>query len=410
MTIRKIDNPLNERFMAAFINNKIMRGNKKAMVLLAMLISAGAYAQDAAAPVAAAEPKVNSLWYVIIAVMIVLLFSIFILGNALIKLARHYVEVKKAGKLALVVLLMGIAGIANAQGAAAAAQPAVNAGFNMAKNWNMIMAGTVLLAELMAVIYLVIRIQGILSELAPAQTKEAKEFHLPNLMDKFNASVAVEHEKDVLLDHNYDGIQELDNALPPWWKYGFYLTIVWAFVYLVYYHMAGGPSSTQEYVAAMEEAKVAKEAYLLKNALNVDENTVKMLDENGIAEGQKLFTANCTPCHGAAGEGNSVGPNLTDNYWIHGGTIQDVFKTIKYGWPSLGMQSWQADFSPVQMQQLASFVKSLKGTNPANAKAPQGVLFDETGGATTAGADSTAVTADSTMVSTVDTGKAKAGL
>lgn len=394
--------------MATFIKYNLMTKNKKAMALVAMLINTAAYAQQTTTP-AASETKVGSLWYIIMAVMVVLLFTVLVLGNTLIKLAKHYVNVKKMGKVAAVLLLVSLTGFANAQDAAAA-KPMVDEGFSLTKNWNMIMAGTVLLAELLAVFYLVMRIQSILNELAPKEEKVVKEFHLPKLWDKVNSSVAIENEKDVLLNHNYDGIQELDNALPPWWKYGFYFTIVWALAYLVYYHVAGGPTSKDEYITAVEEAKVAKEAYLLKNALNVDENTVKMLDENGIAEGHKLFTANCTPCHGSAGEGNTVGPNLTDNYWIHGGTIQDVFKTIKYGWPSLGMQSWQADFSPVQMQQLASFVKSLKGTNPANAKAPQGILFNETGGATTAGADSTAVKADSTMVSTADTAKARAGL
>lgn len=393
--------------MATFIKYNLMTGNKKAIALLAMLISAGAYAQQTPAP-AAAETKVGSLWYIIISVMVVLLFTVFILGNALIKLAKHYVSVKKAGKIAAVLLLVSLAGFANAQDAAAAAKPVVEEGFSLTKNWNMIMAGTVLLAELFAVFYLVLRIQNILSELAPKEEKAAKEFHLPKLWDKVNASVAIENEKDVLLDHNYDGIQELDNALPPWWKYGFYFTIAWALVYLVYYHMAGGPTSHDEYIAAVEQAKVEKDAYMLKNALNVDENTVKMSDDAGIQEGQKLFTANCTPCHGAAGEGNSVGPNLADDYWLHGGSLADVFKTIKYGWPNLGMKSWQADFNPMQIQQLASYVRSLKGTNPANAKGPQGVLYTE--GGAQAASDSTAAPSDSTMVSTTDTGKVRAGL
>ena len=123
----------------------------------------------------------------------------------------------------------------------------------------------------------------------------------------------------------------------------------------------------------MKEAEEAKAAYLAKSANNVDENSVTMLDAGAIASSKELFSANCIACHGTAGEGNTVGPNLTDNYWIHGGDIKDVFKSIKYGWVEKGMRSWKDDFSPMQMAQLASFVKSLKGTNPPNAKAPQGV-------------------------------------
>jgi cytochrome c oxidase cbb3-type subunit 3 len=109
---------------------------------------------------------------------------------------------------------------------------------------------------------------------------------------------------------------------------------------------------------------------------NVDEKSVTMSDAAGIAAGAVTFAKTCTPCHGAKGEGG-VGPNLTDDYWLHGGKIEDLFKTIKYGYPDKGMQSWQSTYSPVQIQELASFIKSLKGTNPPNGKAPQGELFKE---------------------------------
>jgi cytochrome c oxidase cbb3-type subunit 3 len=109
---------------------------------------------------------------------------------------------------------------------------------------------------------------------------------------------------------------------------------------------------------------------------NIDEKSVKMSDAAGITAGQVTFSKTCVPCHGTKAEG-SVGPNLTDEYWLHGGTVADIFKTIKYGYPDKGMQSWQSTYSPVQMQELASYIKTLKGTNPPNAKAPQGDLFKE---------------------------------
>jgi cytochrome c oxidase cbb3-type subunit 3 len=181
------------------------------------------------------------------------------------------------------------------------------------------------------------------------------------------------------LDHDYDGIRELDNALPPWWKYGFYVTIVVAVIYLLRFHMWGtGPSPEQEYATEMEKAQIQIQEYMAKAKDLVDENNVSLADASGISAGNALYQKTCVACHGQKGEGG-VGPNLTDDYWIHGGSMNDIFKTIKYGFPDKGMQSWQAQFSPKQIQQISSFVKSLHGTNPSNPKAPQGDLYQEGG-------------------------------
>jgi len=207
-------------------------------------------------------------------------------------------------------------------------------------------------------------------------------------------AVAVEEEDSILLDHDYDGIKELDNNLPPWWKYGFYLTIVVAVVYLFNFHVLGtGDLQGKEYEKEMAQAKLEVEAYMKNSANNVDESTVKLLTEaSDIAAGKDVFTANCAACHGKLGEG-TVGPNFTDEYWIHGGSIQDIFKSIKYGWVEKGMKSWKEDLSPMQIAQVTSFIKSLRGTNPPNGKAPQGDLYTEAGAAPAN--DSTAVAADS---------------
>ncbi|MFN4233528.1 MAG: cbb3-type cytochrome c oxidase N-terminal domain-containing protein [Bacteroidia bacterium] len=221
-----------------------------------------------------------------------------------------------------------------------------------------------------------------------------------SLLDKFNASVAVENEKDILLDHNYDGIKELDNSLPPWWKYGFYFTIVWSIIYLIYYHLGSGPSSEKEYNDEVALAQLQIEEYMKKSANAVDENSVTLAsDASSLDAGKSIYMDNCAACHGRLGEGG-VGPNLTDDYWLHGGSIKDVFKTIKYGVPAKGMKSWQAELSPSQIRQVASFIKSLHGTNPPNAKEKQGELYkeDATENNTTATenttADSTAVVAN----------------
>lgn len=187
----------------------------------------------------------------------------------------------------------------------------------------------------------------------------------------FTDAVPIERENEIMLDHNYDGIKELDNNLPTWWLYLFYATIIFAGVYFYYYQTSGyGDNQVQEYeksmIAAAEEMKL--------HASKVDENSATVLtDGAAIAEGKTLFMENCAACHGKLGEGG-VGPNFTDEYWLHGGDVKSIFKTIKYGVPEKGMIPWQSQISPVQIQQVASYILTLKGTNPPNAKAPQGEL------------------------------------
>jgi cytochrome c oxidase cbb3-type subunit 3 len=219
-------------------------------------------------------------------------------------------------------------------------------------------------------------------------SKTENEF--PALLDKLNASVAIEKEADILLDHNYDGIQELDNDLPPWWKYGFYLTIVFAVCYMFYFHVSkSGNLQVAEYNEEMKKAELDLSEFMKKSANMVDETNVHLLtDAATLGKGGKFFTETCSPCHGKNGQG-IVGPNLTDEYWLHGGSIKDIFKTIKYGYPEKGMKSWKEEFSPLQIASIASYIKSIRGTNPAGAKPPQGELYVEP-----------AVSGDSTAVKT----------
>ena len=178
--------------------------------------------------------------------------------------------------------------------------------------------------------------------------------------------------------HDYDGIRELDNRLPPWWLYGFIGCIVFALVYMYRFEVVHtAPSTIQEYEIAMADAAKEKEEYLKHAASKVDENSVVLLtDASALGEGKKLFGASCAPCHGAEAQG-VVGPNLTDDYWLHEGGVKDVFKIIKYGVPEKGMKSWNDDFSPVQIAQISSYIKSLHGSKPTNAKEPQGEVYKE---------------------------------
>lgn len=211
----------------------------------------------------------------------------------------------------------------------------------------------------------------------------------------FTRAVPVEKEKDVLLDHDYDGIKELDNALPPWWKWGFYFTIIVGVIYLLRFHVfKTGPTPEEEYSREIQVAAAIMEK-MKKSGETIDEKTVAMADAAGMDAGKKIFAGTCFPCHGANGEGNAVGPNLTDKYWLHGGSLGHIFKTITNGVPDKGMQAWGKQFSPTDIKNLASFVLSLQGSNPPNAKAPQGDLYEPD-----KRADSTAVKKDSTTTKT----------
>ncbi len=198
--------------------------------------------------------------------------------------------------------------------------------------------------------------------------------------DRFNSLRPIKEEASIDLGHDYDGIRELDNRLPPWWLYGFFACILFAVIYLWRFEVVHtGPSTLDEYNMAMQKGEEEKEEYLKTAASKVDENSVKLLtDESNLLSGKAIFTTVCAACHSADG-GGLVGPNLTDKYWLHGGSVKDIFKTIKYGWQDKGMKSWKDDYTPVQIAQLASYVKSLAGKTPAKAKEPQGVLFEDTG-------------------------------
>lgn len=210
------------------------------------------------------------------------------------------------------------------------------------------------------------------------------------LLESLTGTKPLEQEADLLLDHDYDGIHELDNDLPPWWVWGFYITIAYAIIYSIFFFGTGAiPRSDIEYANEMEAEQAKVEAYLAATGGAVDESNVVLLtDAAALDAGKEIFAANCVACHLADG-GGIVGPNLTDEYWIHGGSIADVFKTIKYGVPAKGMIPWEDQLGPVAMQQVASYVLSLQGTTPANPKAPEGDKYVPEGEAATP-ADSTA--------------------
>ena len=208
-------------------------------------------------------------------------------------------------------------------------------------------------------------------------TDTNKESFFKRMYDKAWSLIPMDKEKEIDLGHDYDGIRELDNSLPPWWLYTFYFTILFGIGYLYIYHFSDiGMSQKEEYVAAMQEAEVQKREFLAAQVNSVDEsNVVVLTDAGSLADGERIFKTNCAACHGQLGEG-TVGPNLTDKYWIHGPAIQDIFKTIKYGVPEKGMIAWSSQLRPASMQKVASYIKTLEGTDPPNGKAAEGDLYE----------------------------------
>lgn len=186
----------------------------------------------------------------------------------------------------------------------------------------------------------------------------------------------VQH-KDEKFGHNYDGIEEYNNPLPRWWVYLFIATIIWAILYMFYYHFTAiGDSPEEKYAKEMKKYELLN---LAKAGTSNEESTAKaslnvMTDKADLEAGKSIFVKNCTACHGQNGEG-SIGPNLTDDYWIHGNTYKDIVTTITNGVPEKGMITWKNVLQDKEILQVASFVYSLHGTNPSNPKAPQGTLY-----------------------------------
>lgn len=237
---------------------------------------------------------------------------------------------------------------------------------------------SVIVFELIIIIAQVLILRGMINYYLPPQPYVEKVKNPSEFWKKFHRAVDIEKEETILFDHEYDGIRELDNNLPPWWKYGFYVSILFAFAYMIHYHIAkSGPLQLEEYNTEVAIGKREVAEYLKNAADNVDENTVKYLDgKDDLSAGKGIYDMNCIACHGALGEGK-VGPNLTDEYWIHGGSISDVFISVKYGWPDKGMKSWKDDLTPKQVAQVTSYIRSLQGSNPPNALPPKGDKYSE---------------------------------
>lgn len=178
----------------------------------------------------------------------------------------------------------------------------------------------------------------------------------------------ITHER-LLAGHDYDGIRELDNDLPPWWKYLFYITIIFAVVFLLVYHVF--KAADLQDVKYEKEMAAAAKLYKREDPAKAAASLTVLSDDESLADGKATFDKICHVCHGKFGEG-LIGPNFTDEYWIHGGTIQLMYKVVINGVLEKGMISYKDQLSPKQIQNVLSYIISLKGSNPPNPKAPEG--------------------------------------
>ena len=247
-----------------------------------------------------------------------------------------------------------------------------------------------LLLVLLLLIAIELILQSIENIMYQTLSEEAKERYLASkakgwewkwgkkMYQKLLGSRPIEEEGEIILDHNYDGIKELDNRLPPWWVYLFYITIVFAAVYLVRFHVFNDYDQDLEYEQEMAAARMAIEEYKKTAKDLVDVNTVELLTEaSDLSAGEAIFTGNCAVCHMNDG-GGGIGPNLTDNHWILGGGIKNVFRTISEGGRAgKGMVAWKSNLKPGEIAQVASYVLSMQGTTPANPKAPEGEIWTD---------------------------------
>jgi cytochrome c oxidase cbb3-type subunit 3 len=311
----------------------------------------------------------TSTFYLLIALIVVLMIAIIILAGAIVNVSSSKTAITKLTKKTGTAILIGALILPEQLHAAELA-------LVITQKQLLPLIAVVLFLSLI-VLFLASTLKNILRELSNEAIPETPA------ISKFTASlteaVPISEEETIMTDHVYDGIRELDNVLPPWWKYMFYLTIVFSVVYFIQYHMAGsGNIMEDEYnaeLAAAAKLKAQLQEVNTEDAATINEdNAIQLTDAEDLSRGKMIYEVNCASCHHKNG-GGGVGPNLTDEYWLHGGGINNIFSTIKYGVPEKGMIAWQSVLKADDIQRIASYIMSLSGTQPEGGKAPQGDVY-----------------------------------
>jgi cytochrome c oxidase cbb3-type subunit 3 len=349
--------------------------------LMAMGLGNAAFAQEV---VSTSNPNMH--YYLLSALAVILIILILVLNGAISSLASNksvleQLKSKKGLNTILIVLFTGLGISASAQDMAAPSIVVVEPNYGMVF-WMFVLVDLVLLTivivQLSVLNGLTRAIKG--EAIASDESIVAPEpVGIQKFWEKLTDAVPLEREEEVMTDHEYDGIKELDNKLPPWWVWMFNLSIIFAVVYFAYYQVFPSsdlPVSIREYNEEMAEAAEEIAAYKAKFGSGVDETTAELItDPARLENGKKIYTANCVSCHMADG-GGGIGPNFADEYWIHGGDIKDLFTTIKYGVITKGMIPWKDQLKPEEMEDVASYIlTAFPGTTPENPKDPQGELY-----------------------------------
>ena len=362
-----------------------MRFTKTLFILFTLLVarSSTVLAQVGDTAVKEVRSSTNMLAILLIIISLLFAFVIYAMGQVLLTLTRQVMDKNKISiKILPAIFIIGLSlfsGTAHAQDTIVEAVVKVlpnYGGLEATSFWVLVFTIGIETVAILGMLFFIKRMQ---QELAPAKVKVpsiAWSQWWARVNNKFfTRAVPVAKEADILLDHDYDGIKELDNALPPWWKYGFIITIFFAVAYLLHFHVLGsGNNPTEEYTAEMLRASVQMEAYAAKSKDKVDENNIVLAEAVGIASGGEIYQQACFACHGKLGEGGA-GPNLTDDYWLHKGSLNDIYHSIKTGYPDKGMQAWEKQYSPKQISNITSYIVKLGGTKPANGKLPQGDVY-----------------------------------
>jgi len=350
--------------------NRFTKILKTAIAIVVVLLSIDAAAQDPSI-IVQERPMYEKLGMTPTQLFSVMAIITLILVGFVVSLAgsaRNILEYKKSktnngSKIILVLIGLGI----SSSGFSAANEPMYDYVFSFPDTafWAFVALD---IALVMIIMYLTGIIKGVISEYS-VPTKI-------NIFAKWNKritdAVPLEDEASILLDHDYDGIKELDNNLPPWWKYGFYITIVWSVGYLLYYQVFEiGNLQEAEYIAEMEAGDRADAAYREAHPEMITaDNVTLMEDASTLAKGKDIYVMYCQTCHLEGGKGG-IGPNLTDKYWIYDGDIKGVFTTISEGAQN-GMIAWKDMLPANEIQAVSSYILKLDLVEPPNGKAPQG--------------------------------------
>ena len=330
------------------------------------------------------KENLNTFYWLLVSIVIMLIV-IFILSSSIINLVKSDYFTNKIAekknkengnifKALILILTFGLMASGNSTLAMSIPEPSLEPQpWILIENADIYFLIAINVVLVLVIIYLQSQFKRLLALVYERKRKEKEVKALKKLNQVLTDVVPIEEEHTILMHHEYDGIRELDNNLPPWWVWGFVLTIITGIIYLFYYHVFGGDLQYQAYDKEMKKADTEVKAYLSKMSMNVDETTATLMKDAGdLSKGKALFETNCVTCHNSKGEGN-IGPNLTDKNWIYGFDIKDVFKTVKNGTPN-GMPEHNSKFNPVQLQQVASFVLSLTDTK---GKAAQGEILEK---------------------------------